>query len=425
MHRTIVCVDVEGFGDRRRTNFDQCAVRAALYQALSDACAGSGVVWRECYREDRGDGVLVLVPPEVPKSFLVASFPDKLAKALAAHNRTSTPQTRIRLRMAVHAGEVHYDTYGVVGSAINLTFRLLEAAELKAVLAASSGAVALIGSEWFFEEVIQHNPAAQAERYRPVHVLVKETQARAWLRLVDGSSGGHAAPGKPGPTVARMVLGDRRREPERAGPAFPTGQTGAPTWTHDYEDLLSPRARLCLELEQSAALIRGYEVHAVPELLQTPDYAHAVLRFEHPHDSPAGITRRVDLLMSRQRTLYGPEPCRLWVIIDEAALHRRRGGTAAMREQLVHLVKAGELPHICIQIMPLSTGAAADGTLTLLRLPDPGLPDAVYLEKLTRGLHLDRPADVEHYQQVVHRLCILATQPAATNEILHRILQDL
>jgi hypothetical protein len=86
-HRAIVCVDVEGFGDQRRTIADQVAVREGLYCALGGAFAKSGVRWADCYREDRGDGVLVLVPPQVPKAVLVTRVPLELAAALARHNR--------------------------------------------------------------------------------------------------------------------------------------------------------------------------------------------------------------------------------------------------------------------------------------------------------------------------------------------------
>lgn len=85
-HRSIVCVDVEGFGDRRRTNADQVAVRDGLYGALREAFARSGVRWEDCYREDRGDGVLVLVPPQVPKTVLVARVPS-LAKVMCSNSR--------------------------------------------------------------------------------------------------------------------------------------------------------------------------------------------------------------------------------------------------------------------------------------------------------------------------------------------------
>jgi class 3 adenylate cyclase len=185
MHRAIVYVDVEGFASPERTNADQSAVRGGLYHALEEAFTASGVPWHECYHEDRGDGALILVPPEVPKHILVTDVPSALAVALSEHNRTHHRQAHIRLRMAIHAGEVLSDQYGVAGVAINLTARLLEAKPLKRALRRSSGVVALIASAWFFEEVIRHHPAGFPGAYRRARVSVKQTKAIAWIRRPD------------------------------------------------------------------------------------------------------------------------------------------------------------------------------------------------------------------------------------------------
>jgi hypothetical protein len=181
VHRAIVCVDVEGFGDRRRTNPDQVVTRDGLYGALSRAFARSGMYWEDCYYEDRGDGALILVPSDVPKSLLVTDVPRELAAALSEHNRAHDRQARIRLRLAVHAGEIHHDAHGVAGTAINVAFRLLEAAPLKRALAESSGVLAVIASRWFFEEVIRHTPASSPASYRRVPIVVKETKDTAWI----------------------------------------------------------------------------------------------------------------------------------------------------------------------------------------------------------------------------------------------------
>jgi hypothetical protein len=150
VHRAIVCVDVEAFGDRRRTNPDQVAVRDGLYRALSQAFDRSGICWEDCYHEDRGDGALILIPSEVPKSLLVTDLLRELAAALSEHNQAHEQQERIRLRLAVHAGEIQHDAHGVAGTAINVTFRLLEAAPLKRALAESPGVLAVVASRWFF-----------------------------------------------------------------------------------------------------------------------------------------------------------------------------------------------------------------------------------------------------------------------------------
>jgi len=184
VHRTIVVVDVEGFGDRRRTNRHQLAVREGLYRAMREAFDGAGIPWADCGHEDRGDGVLVLVPAEVPKGLFVELLPSALVAALRRHNDTHLGQERIRLRMALHAGEVYYDEHGVTAASINLAFRLLDAGELKAALAGSPGLLAVITSPWFFEEVVRHS-AADSAAYRRVRVDVKESRTTGWICLPD------------------------------------------------------------------------------------------------------------------------------------------------------------------------------------------------------------------------------------------------
>lgn len=184
VHRTIVVVDVEGFGDRRRTNRHQLAVREGLYRAMREAFNRAGIPWADCGHEDRGDGLFILVPAEVPKGLFVELLPSALAAALRVHNDTHQGQEQIRLRMALHAGEVHYDEHGVTAASINLAFRLLDASELRAALAGSPGVLAVITSSWFFEEVVRHSTADSAA-YRRVQVDVKESKTSGWICLPD------------------------------------------------------------------------------------------------------------------------------------------------------------------------------------------------------------------------------------------------
>jgi tetratricopeptide (TPR) repeat protein len=183
VHRTVVVVDVEGFGDQRRTNAHQVAVRDGLYRVMRQAFGRAGISWDGCGHEDRGDGVFVLVPAEVPKGLLAESLPPALVAALRAHNGTHPGPERIRLRMALHAGEVHYDEHGVTAASVNLVFRLVEAGALKAALAGSPGVLAIIVSSWFFDEVVRHSGASAA--YRRVEVAVKETTTIGWICLPD------------------------------------------------------------------------------------------------------------------------------------------------------------------------------------------------------------------------------------------------
>ena len=191
VHHSIVLVDVEGFGARHRTRADQGAIRHGLYQALQLAFTRSRVGWDECYREDRGDGVLILVPPQVPKAVLAAGVPGKLAAAVRAHNQGHGPDARMRLRLALHGGEVAHDAYGVTGTAVTLAFRLLEAGQLKQALAGSPGVLAVIASAWFYEEVIRHAEGCAPATWRRVLVTVKETRQDGWVSLPDAPYPAH------------------------------------------------------------------------------------------------------------------------------------------------------------------------------------------------------------------------------------------
>jgi tetratricopeptide (TPR) repeat protein len=181
-------VDVERFGDPSRTNLDQLTVRDGLYKALIHAFDNSGISWTTCVTEDRGDGALILVPPQVPKSLLVTMIPTALVDAISTHNAGFSVQARIRLRMALHAGEIHSDTHGFTGTAINHAFRLVDSPALKSALGSSPGVLALIVSEWFFDEVVQHDPQANPGSYRQAGVSVKETQTVGWIRLPDNNA---------------------------------------------------------------------------------------------------------------------------------------------------------------------------------------------------------------------------------------------
>jgi tetratricopeptide (TPR) repeat protein len=185
VHRAIMVVDVERFGDPARTNLNQLAVRDGLYKAVTRAFMESGVAWDSCVSEDRGDGALILVPPEVPKTCLVTVLLGRLTAAVSWHNARCAVPEQMRLRVALHAGEVYRDAHGVAGAAVNHTFRLADAPALRSALDASPGVLALIVSDWLFGEVVRHDPAAEPGSYRQVQVIVKETAAAGWIRVPD------------------------------------------------------------------------------------------------------------------------------------------------------------------------------------------------------------------------------------------------
>ncbi|TBL29131.1 XRE family transcriptional regulator [Verrucosispora sp. SN26_14.1] len=200
-----------------------------------------------------------------------------------------------------------------------------------------------------------------------------------------------------------------------------------PGWWHRYGDVLPSWFQSYLGLEAAAALIRSYEVQFVPGLLQTREYARAVVLLGHGQASPAEIDRRVDLRMRRQEVLHRAKPPRLWAVVDEAALRRPIGGPQVMRGQLEALLKATRTPNVRVQVIPFAAGghAAAGGAFTILRFGDQDLPDIVYIEQLTSAIYLDKREDLDFYAVAMERLCVEAEPPERTAEILERMIADL
>ncbi|MBO8200189.1 helix-turn-helix domain-containing protein [Streptomyces smyrnaeus] len=203
-------------------------------------------------------------------------------------------------------------------------------------------------------------------------------------------------------------------------------QANSPGWWCQYSDVLEDWFELHLGLEDAASLIRTYEVQFLPGLLQTEDYAFAVSKLGYPTTEPRKVARIVDLRMARQKLLHRADPPRLWAVVDEAVLRRPFGGVEVMREQIEHLLKMIELPHVTLQVAPFEVTAAAAGTpVTLLRFAAPDLGDKVYLEHLTNAVYLDKPSEVDQYTLIMDRLCTEARQPAETADFLRRMLDEL
>jgi hypothetical protein len=182
VHHTIVTVDVEKYSSDSRTDFDRLAVREGMYDVVSAAFRESDISWDRCQVADVGDSLLVLLPSDVPKVLVVDRLPHRLTAMLRRYNRTHSVTARIRLRMAVHAGEVHHDRHGIAGESVIHACRLLDAKELRAALADTSEELALIVSDTFYLDTVRHDPALRPESFRRVAVSVKETEAYAWLR---------------------------------------------------------------------------------------------------------------------------------------------------------------------------------------------------------------------------------------------------
>jgi hypothetical protein len=216
-------------------------------------------------------------------------------------------------------------------------------------------------------------------------------------------------------------------DPERERLLSLMREANAPGWWHQFGDVMPSWLQPYVDLEGAASRIRTYEVQFVPGLLQTREYARAVVKLAHGHAPAAEIERRVDLRLTRQQVLRRAEPPQLWAVIDESVLRRPVGGSQVLMAQVESLIEATRQPNISLQIMPFQAvgHAGAGGAFTILRFPEDGLSDVVYVELLTSALYLERANDVEAYAQAMELLCVEARPPAQTADFLEALLKEI
>ncbi|MFI1963081.1 helix-turn-helix domain-containing protein [Streptomyces pathocidini] len=191
-------------------------------------------------------------------------------------------------------------------------------------------------------------------------------------------------------------------------------------WWHRFRDVLPEWFSAFVSLEGEAELIRAYEPHYIPGLLQTPGYARAVLRAGMPHAAEEEIERGVALRTERQAVLTKEGAPLLWVVLDETVLRRPVGGSAVMREQIDRLAEAASMENVRLQIMPFTAGPhpAMYGPFHIFRFPIQELPDIVYTESLVGGVYLDQHDDVSAFLEALDRMCAQAAPAHATPGIL-------
>ena len=206
-----------------------------------------------------------------------------------------------------------------------------------------------------------------------------------------------------------------------------TAEANATPWWQKYREVVPDWFHVYVGLEEAATLIRVYEVQFVPGLLQTEEYARAVVTQGSPNLAPEEVDSRVAVRMGRQKLLDRENPPRLWAIVDEAALRRPMGGREVLAEQVKRLIDAISEPNITLQVMPFKYGghAAEGGAFTIMRFPEADLPDMVYMEYLTGANYVDKPDDVEVYAAVMERLSVAGTSPEKTRDILNEILKEI
>ncbi|MDX6247762.1 MAG: hypothetical protein QOF10_1122 [Kribbellaceae bacterium] len=199
-------------------------------------------------------------------------------------------------------------------------------------------------------------------------------------------------------------------------------------WWHRYGGITPDWFDAYLGLEAAAELIRTYEVQFVPGLLQTPEYTRAVARLTPGGErTDAEVEQVVALRRTRQQVLEREPPLRLWAVMEESVLWRPIGGAQVQREQLGALIEAVRKPNITLQIIPTGSAGhpAMGGAFSVLRFPEPDLPDIVYLEHLTSALYLDKPDDLDAYTHILDALAVSGPRPQEAEAQLAAILRRL
>ncbi|QWF85643.1 hypothetical protein [Amycolatopsis sp. CA-230715] len=178
-------VDRIGFGAPAPKRRDHIALRQGFYEVLRRGWAAAGMSWEHSYHEGRGDGALLIAPPETSPATFVEVLPDLLAAALCRHNASHRTGEQFRLRLALNIGEVAFAENGAAGESIDLVFRLLDTPPLRERLDNSPGELALVTSERFFDEVVRHSWFVAPATFQPVTGVGKEMSVIGWIRAAD------------------------------------------------------------------------------------------------------------------------------------------------------------------------------------------------------------------------------------------------
>lgn len=180
---TVVLTDIVGFGARHRNDRHRLIIRRENWLMMQ---AALGPLLSACFAEDRGDGVLVVAPPQIPTAKIMEGIHRELPSGLRLHNSTFAEPCQFRLRLAVNVGPVTTDSLGMSGEAIIRTARMVEAPALKEAMTQSGNGLGIIVSEFVYETAVEHaDQFIDADRYKKVEVSLKEFQSKAWMRLYD------------------------------------------------------------------------------------------------------------------------------------------------------------------------------------------------------------------------------------------------
>ena len=191
---------------------------------------------------------------------------------------------------------------------------------------------------------------------------------------------------------------------------------------------LHPKFGSYLGLESVATALQAYDTHLVHGLLQTPDYARAMLRAARPELLEHEIDQLVQFRLRRQQVLTraDPSPLTLWSVMDEAVLRRHVGGRETMHAQLQRLITASELPNVTLLVMPNELGAhpGLDGPMSILQF-ETGTRPVVYVEGQAGNLYMEKDDDLRRCQQTMNHILAAAPGPDQSLALIRQIAKEM
>jgi transcriptional regulator with XRE-family HTH domain len=217
-------------------------------------------------------------------------------------------------------------------------------------------------------------------------------------------------------TLIQLLDLHRVEEPRRGELLTLLREAGQRGWLQQYRSELPEVYSDYIGFEDETRSISNYESLFIPGLLQTEDYARALIQGTWPHAPNDEVEKRVTARMERQALLDREDSPRLWAIMDEAAVRRQVGGRQVMRAQLDRLREAAARPNVTIQVIPFDAGShpGMDGAFVVLEFPDPADQSVVYTESAAGGLFLEEEVEIRRYILMFEHLRAAALRPDET-----------
>lgn len=216
-------------------------------------------------------------------------------------------------------------------------------------------------------------------------------------------------------------------ENDRARITALVAQSRQRAWWEAYGDALLGPYETYIGFESEAASIFTFDPIVLHGLLQTVEYANAIVQSVSSGERADVVSQRVSVRMARQTVLTREPPPTLWSIIDESVLRRPVGGTAVMRRQLMRLLEVGDQSKVTLQVLPLSVGAhrGVDGSFSVLEFSGPHEQPLVYCDGMTGGVFRNRPEEIRRYLMSFEALRSAAMDHNASLTIIQEIIKSL